>query len=350
MTIIINILLFILILGIIVFIHELGHFTWAKITKVYVYEFAIGMGPKIFSYKGKETTYSLRAIPIGGYCSLAGENTEYDDEAKIPKKRRLQNKKIWERFLIMFFGAGNNFISAFLILFFIALVWGASTMDPIITKVDKTSPAYEEGIKPGDKILKINKEKVKSSDDASLLLAISSPKEKNEIIIKTKSGEVKEVKIKPKKVKIKDKERYIYGIQMTQKKEYGIVPSFNYMIKKGTSLFRQMYLTLKYLILGDISLSQLSGPVGIYSIVGEQRTAGLASILFLVAYLSINVGFINLMPLPAFDGGHILFILIELVRGKPVSPKFETTVHTIGIILLMLLMVIVTINDIIKLF
>ena len=123
MTIIINILLFIVILGFIVFVHEFGHFTWAKICGVYVYEFAIGMGPKIWSHKGKETEYSLRAIPIGGFCALAGEDVEDDDLKKIPKNRRLQDKNPFQRFLIMFFGAGNNFLSAFLILFFIALIF-----------------------------------------------------------------------------------------------------------------------------------------------------------------------------------------------------------------------------------
>ena len=141
MTIIINILLFIVILGFIVFIHEFGHFTWAKICGVYVYEFAIGMGPKIWSHKGKETEYSLRAIPIGGFCALAGEDVEDDDLKKIPKNRRLQDKNPFQRFLIMFFGAGNNFISAFLILFFIALIFGGNTMNPVITEVAENSAA-----------------------------------------------------------------------------------------------------------------------------------------------------------------------------------------------------------------
>ena len=122
MSVILNILLFILILGVIVFIHEFGHFTFAKLTGVYVYEFSIGMGPKLWSKKGKETEYSLRAIPIGGFCQMAGEDVEDDDLKKVPKSKRLQSKTVWQRFLIMFFGAGNNFISAVLILFFIVVV------------------------------------------------------------------------------------------------------------------------------------------------------------------------------------------------------------------------------------
>ena len=123
------------------------------------------------------------------------------------------------------------------------------------------------------------------------------------------------------------------------------------MIHKGASLFRQMWYTVKFLFTGVVGVNDLSGPVGIYSIVGQQREAGLKSILFLVAYLSINVGFINLLPLPAFDGGHIIFIIIEILRfGKPVNPKIENYIHTIGMILLMILMLYVTIHDIIRLF
>ena len=149
-SILVNLLLFIVILGVIVFVHEFGHFTWAKITGVYVYEFAIGMGPKLWSKKGKETEYTLRAIPIGGFCQLAGEDVEADKDYKIPKNRRLQDKTPFQRFLIMFFGAGNNFILAIVLLFFIALIWGGSTMNPVISKVEKNTPAATAGLKSGD--------------------------------------------------------------------------------------------------------------------------------------------------------------------------------------------------------
>ena len=152
LNILINLLVFILILGVIVFVHEFGHFIWAKICGVYVYEFAIGMGPKLWSKKGKETEYTLRAIPIGGFCQLAGEDVEVDQDFKIPKNRSLQDKNPFQRFLIMFFGAGNNFILAILLLFFIALIWGGSTMKPIITSVEKESRAATAGIVKGDKI------------------------------------------------------------------------------------------------------------------------------------------------------------------------------------------------------
>ena len=141
MSFIINLLLFIVILGIIVFVHEFGHFIFAKIAGVYVFEFAIGMGPKIWGFKKGETEYNLRAITIGGFCSMAGEDFDDEELKKVPKKRRLQAKTAWQRFLIMVFGPMNNFILAVILLLFIALVWGGSTMDPVITQVEEGSVA-----------------------------------------------------------------------------------------------------------------------------------------------------------------------------------------------------------------
>jgi len=349
LSIIINLLLFVLILGSIVFVHEAGHFIFAKICGVYVYEFALGMGPKIISKKGKETEYSLRAIPIGGFCQLAGEDVDDDDLKKVPKKRRLQSKTAFQRFLIMFFGAGNNFISAFLILFFIALIWGGTTMTPKITAVEDGSAAYKAGLEVGDVVTKINGHKIKTSDDLSLYLAIADPKKKSTIVV-DRSGESETIKVKPEKIEVDGNETYRYGIGMQQERTHGVINSAKYMVEKSASLFKQMGITFGYLVTGGIRLNQLSGPVGIYSIVGESSKAGLANILYLVAYLSINVGFINLLPFPAFDGGHILFIIIEKLRGKPVSPELENKIHTVGMLLLLLLMVVVTVNDIIKLF
>ena len=349
MSFIFNLILFILILGVIVFIHEFGHFTWAKITGVYVYEFSIGMGPKLWGKKGKETEYTIRAIPIGGFCQLAGEDPDDEDLKKIPKDKILQSKTCFQRFLIMFFGAGNNFISAILILFFIALVWGGSTMNPIITQVQKDYPAYEAGIRKGDVVTEINGKKVSTSDDLALYLAIADPSKKNVIEV-DRDGKDLTFKVKPKKVKKDDAVSYVYGIGMQQEKTHGFVAAINYTIDKTVSIFKQMCITVGYLFTGGISLNQLSGPVGIYSVVGEQSKAGLASILYLVAFLSINVGFINLLPFPAFDGGHIMFLIIEKIKGSPVNPEIQNKINTVGLMLLMLLMIVVTFNDILRLF
>ena len=350
MSIIINLLLFILILGVIVFVHEFGHFIFAKWNGVYVYEFALGMGPKICGFKKGETEYNLRAIPIGGFCQLAGEDLESDKEVKIPKNMQLQNKKAWQRFLIMLFGPMNNFILAVILLFFIALIWGGSTMKPVVTEIEKDSAAYKVGMKENITVVKINGKKVETSDDISLYLAIANPKKGATFVVKDKNNKKYTYKVKPKKVKEDGKETYRYGIGIKQKKTNGLGNAFIYTYKKTKSIFKQMFITVGYLFTGKISLSQLSGPVGIYSVVGQQRSAGLANILYLMAFLSINVGFINLLPIPAFDGGHILFIIIEKIKGSPIKPEIENKIHTVFLILLMLLMVVITFNDILRLF
>ena len=328
MSFIINLLLFIVILGVIVFVHEFGHFIFAKIAGVYVFEFAIG----------------------GGFCSMAGEDFDDEELKKVPKKRRLQAKTAWQRFLIMVFGPMNNFILAVILLFFIALVWGGSTMDPIITSVEAGSSAEEVGISSGDRILKINNHKISTSDDMSLYLAISDPKKYTTMKVEKENDEVVTYKIKPRKIKENGEEVYRYGIGIEQKKTKGFGEALVYTFKKTCSIFKQMYITLAYLFTGGIKLNQLAGPVGIYSIVGEQSKAGIANLLYLMAFLSINVGVINLLPIPAFDGGHILFIVIEKIKGSPVDPELENKIHAVFLVLLMLLMLVITFNDILRLF
>lgn len=344
-----TIIIFILVLGAIIFIHELGHFIFAKLMGVYVYEFSLGMGPKLLHKKGKETEYSLRLIPIGGFCSMAGEEVD-EEEIKVPKKKRLQAKKPWQRFFIMFFGPGFNFIFAILTLFLVAIIWGSPSYEPIVSSVSKDYPAYQVGIKKNDKIIEINDHKVSTLDDVSLYLTIANPKKATTIKVKKEAGNTKTYKLNPKKVTEKGVTSYKYGIGLNSEKKYGLINSFKYTYVKTGSLFKQMWITIQSLFTGGVKIKQLSGPVGIYTIVGEQSKAGLASILYLMAFLSINVGFINLLPLPAFDGGHILFIIIEKIKGSPVSQKTENMIHTIGLFLLMALMVYITFNDILRLF
>lgn len=350
MGFLIDLILFILILGSIVFVHEFGHFMMAKLTGVYVYEFAIGMGPKLWSKKGKETEYTLRAIPIGGFCMMAGEDLEDDDLKKVPKNKRLQSKKPWQRFLIMFFGAGNNFIFAILLLFVIGLIWGGSSMEPVVTSVLKNSAAANSGIEAGDRILEINGHSISTTDDISLYLAVADPEEASDIKVEKENDSVKTYSVQPKKKKVDGQTTYQYGIGMQQEVEHGFLAAIQFTYKKTISVFKQMGVTVGYLFTGGISISQLSGPVGIFSIVGDQSSAGIMNIIYLVAFLSINVGFINLLPIPAFDGGHILFIIIEKIKGSPVNPETENKIHTIGLFLLMLLMVVITFNDILRLF
>ncbi len=346
-----NLIYFIIILGIIVLVHEFGHFIFAKMFGIYVYEFAIGMGPKLFHWKSKkgETEYSIRAIPIGGFCSLAGEDVESDELEKIPKDRRLQSKKAWQRFLVMFFGAGNNFILAFLLLFVLALGWGAASSKPIISELVSNNPAEQAGLEVGDYILKINGHKVKTSDDVSIYLQVENKDKPITFTVRRNNKEM-EFEVTPVKEEIDGSSIYRVGIISQGEVERGFFPSIRYAFVKMGALLRQMVITLRGLFTGGLSVNQLSGPVGIYSIVGTQASAGFENILYLIALLSINVGFINLLPFPAFDGGRILFLIIEKIKGSPVKPETENKIHTIGFILLLALMLYITFNDILKLF
>ena len=348
---IISLLLFILILGVIVLIHEGGHFIFAKLTGVHVYEFSVGMGPLVFKKIAKDKTqYSIRAIPIGGFVSLAGEEID-EEERKKTKGKNLQDKTVFQRFLVMFAGVAFNFISAFVILFLSALIGGAPSVEPVINDVTEGYPAALAGIEKGDKVLEINDHKVTFLEDISLYLTIEDLNKSVEIVVEKQNKDVETYKIKPEKIKDENgEERYAIGIVLKAEVDKGFIPSVKYAFLEEGAILKQMYITIGSLFTGKVAVNQLSGPVGIYSIVDQMSAQGVAALLYLTALLSVNVGVINLLPFPAFDGGRILFLIIEKIKGSPVNPKIENTIHSIGFILLILLMLYVTLNDILKLF
>lgn len=352
MSILINIILFIVILGFIVLVHEGGHFFFAKMTGVHVYEFSIGMGPVVFKKIAKDKTqYSIRAFPIGGFVSLAGEEVD-EEKRKETEGHNLQDKTVFQRFLVMFAGVFNNFVSAFILLIIAGLLMGSPSTKPVISEVQSGLPADVAGVKSGDVVKTLNGHKVKYLDDVSLYLAISDLSKPVKMTVLS-DGVTKDVTINPildKKNSKDGKKKYIIGVALSAKKEGGFFNSFKYAWNEGCAILKQMYVVLINLFTGGVHLNQLSGPVGIYSIVGQMSKSGIAALFYLTALLSINVGVINLLPFPAFDGGRILFLIIEKIKGKPVDPKVENTIHTIGFILLMLLMVYVTFNDVLKLF
>ena len=340
---------FILILGAIVAVHEFGHFIFAKLSNIYVYEFSIGMGKKIYGKKkkGGETEFCIRAIPLGGYVMIAGEDVEDD---KIPKDRQMCNKNFIRRFLVLFAGAFNNFVFAFIILFISALIYGAVSTKPYIGSVVDGYPAKEAGLEAGDLLLSLDGKKVNSWDKALIKLQTSNGKEISFEVEKT-DGSIETYTIKPlKEVDEDGNEMYAYGITTNYDKQYGFVNSIKYACSKTISLFGSMWDTIKYLFTGRVGVDQLSGPVGIYSIVDSQAQQGLEAILYLIAYLSINVGIINLLPFPAFDGGRILFLIIEKIFKKPVSKRVENIIHSIGFMLIIALLIYVTFNDVLRLF
>lgn len=344
-----TIIYFILILGITVFIHELGHFICAKKSGIYVYEFCIGMGPLIKSWRRKndETKYSIRLIPIGGYVSMAGEDVEDDQE--IPQNRKLQSKTWLQRFATIIAGITMNFILAIIVFFIVGLINGAPSNKAYIQFVDKDTPAYDAGLVSGDQILKLNGEKINS--DMLLLKLMVNGGSSARLTIKHEDGTLDNIVMSPQETKDEDgKISYKFGFGMGTKIERGFLVSIKYAFSKFWSLIVQMAYIIFYLFTGKLSLNSLSGPIGIYSVVGESAKAGLINVVYLLGYISLNVGFVNLLPIPAFDGGRLFFLIIEKIKGSQVSPKFENTVHAIGMGFLIILMVVITYNDIIRIF
>ena len=355
---IIKILLLLFILGIIILVHEFGHFIWAKTFGVHIYEFSIGMGPLLHTHKGKKDgiNYNIRAIPIGGFVSMAGEvydSGEVDENNKKIKKDKLMcNKKWWQRLIILVAGVVNNFILAIVILFIYTLIWGGGAITPKVLNVVEDKPAAAAGLKSGDVITSINGYNVSSWDKAQIILYYKNTNEYYTFEVKHTDGTKEEIKIKPEIIKDEETgaESKLFGIQIDAEDTSNVFKSFVYSIRKFNSIISSMVYTIWGLILGKIGLSALSGPVGIYEVVGETINYGINYFLYILAFLSINVGFINILPFPAFDGGHVLFLIIEKIKGSPVNAKIENTCHLIGFILVFLLMIIVTISDIIKLF
>ena len=347
---ILTLLVFILILGLIVFVHELGHFLWAKKFGVYIYEFSIGMGPVIYTKKGKDgINYNIRAFPIGGFVSMAGE--VYEDDKDVPKERCLCNKPVWQRVIVMAAGVVNNFLLALVILFIMAFIWGSHSLTPTIDAAMDGYPMAEAGVVKGDVIVSINNHKVTYWDEAQILLYYKNESNAYDFRIKHTDDTIDDYKITPKEETGEDgTARKVFGISINQDETVGLFNKIKYAFEKFAAIVSSMLLTIWGLITGKISLNAMSGPVGIYNVVGESISYGLYSVIYLIAYLSINVGVINILPFPAFDGGRIFFLLIEKIKGSPVNQKFENTCHTIGFILLMILIIYITIKDIINLF
>ena len=366
MSTILNILLFIFILGLLVFVHEFGHFITAKRSGVYIYEFSIGMGPEIKSIKGKDgVKYSIRAFPIGGFVQMAGEIYEDDDLKKIPKEKFMCNRPWYQRLVILCAGVFNNFLLAILILFIMGNIWGSPSLKPVVGEAmsdcsemvtgkknkNIACPAKLAGIKDGDTILSINNSKISTWDKAQLLFLLKNKDNKYNIEVKHLDGKKETITVKPIIDKDKDgNEIRIFGLKSTGEVNNGFFKAFKYSFQKFFSVIEQMWLTVVSLINGKLSVNSLSGPVGIYSIVGDSREAGIYSVLYLIAYLSMNLGLMNILPIPALDGGHVLFLLIEKITGRKINEKVEAVATTIFFGLLILLMVYVSIHDVIKIF
>nr|WP_124067488.1 site-2 protease family protein [Clostridium sp. E02] len=346
-----SVIVAILVFGLIVLIHELGHFLFAKKNGIAVMEFSVGMGPRLLHFKKGETTYSIKLLPIGGSCMMLGEDEENPDD------RAFQNKSITARMSVIVAGPLFNFILAFLLAMILVGMSGYNTT--YIKEVSDHSPAAAAGLQIGDKLRKINGESVSMYGDYVLYKLLKpddmmSQVEFSRVDQTTGKEVIKTVAVTPEYSKESDK--YLIGIM--------IAPQNN-KIKTAGGLVKYGFLEMKYdvnltvkslgmLFTGKASVSDLSGPVGIVVMIDDSVKAGLSvsivaaltNILSMCILLSANLGVMNLLPIPALDGGRLLFLIIEAIRGKRMDPEKEGMVNMISMVALMALMIFVVFNDI----
>ncbi len=334
----------ILIFCAIIFIHELGHFIFAKLVGVTVHEFSIGMGPKIFGFNKNKTDYSIRILPIGGYVKLEGEDGESEDEGA------LCNKKPWQKFLVLFAGGFMNFVLGFLIFVFIVL--NSNIASNIIDTPLEGYSMSKAGFVSGDKIIAMEAngktQKIRSYNDITLFKIKNGDVSANITVERNGEKITKYIEVKP-----SDDGTMIYGFSpkiLPHTFKNVIFAAFDRCI----FVIKLVFLSLLWLITGKAKLSEVSGPVGIVSeintTVSQGSFVGFLSTLSLAGLISINLGVMNLLPLPALDGGRIVFVIIEKIIGHKISADKEGFVHFIGFALLMALMIFVTFSDILKLF
>lgn len=336
----------ILFFGLLISIHELGHFTFAKLFKVKVNEFALGMGPAIFKKKKGETTYALRLLPIGGYVSMEGEDEESTDE------NAFNRKKVWQKLIIVAAGAIMNLILG------VVIVATCLSMDDLVgtTKIlqfEENAKSQQTGLQVGDQILEIDGHRVFSDMDISFLMTRSDDG-KFDMIVR-RDGEKVELEDVTFKTYKQDGYTLITYDFTILGKETTFFNVLGTAVKQTVSITRLVWLSLFDLVTGKFGLSDLSGPIGTVNILANVTSSAveskenLVSALNLMAFVSINIGVFNLLPLPALDGGRLFFLLIEGIRRKPIKPKYEGYIHGAGLALLLLLMVAVTFNDIVNL-
>ncbi len=348
-----TILYFLILLSVIICIHEAGHLIAAKIFGVYCFEFSFGMGPLLLKHKSKETQYSLRLIPIGGYVAMAGETDAagYED-VEVPEGRRLTDKPTWQRLIILLAGVTMNFILCYLILTMIVLYNGAFAIPPTsrIEAVMPDSPAERAGLQAGDRITAFTAdgrtEKIDSFQDIeTYLILLDQPQ--IEITVE-RNGETL---VLPAELEyVEDQQSYRIGIQ-GESYQFVKVNLLNcwYYGAKEMAYFSQMMVAGIRSLLSGHNLNQVSGPVGIYSATEQSVSYGIIGYLILMAELSLNVGLMNLLPLPVLDGGQVVITLGEAIAHRKLNENVKIALMGACWVLLIGLMVFVTWNDIARL-
>lgn len=352
------IILFILMLSVITIVHEFGHLFFAKLFGVYCKEFSIGMGPKLFSKKTNETEYSIRAFLIGGFVSMVGEQDDDPDieSLNIPKIRTLKGIEKWKQTIIMFAGIFMNFILALIIYSLLMLNIGSYTIasKPIIESINENMPAYNSGLMVGDIVEKAelhNGMKITPDSYSELTTFLLSYYDGNgpwQITV-NRNGEEIEYSILPQYYE--EEQRYIIGITFSDKATKTVDITFLNCFKYGflymCDMVKMIFISLISLFKG-IGLKNLSGPIGVYKVVEQTIEYGYLYYLELLALISVNAAVFNAMPVPAFDGGRVLLLLIEVIIRRPLPKKLENAVLTVSWVLIMMLIIFVSYNDILK--
>lgn len=343
---IIAILLFLLL----VMFHEFGHFICAKISGVKVNEFAIGMGPKLFKFQKGETLYSFRLFPIGGFCAMEGEDEDSDTAGAFSKA------SVYKRMLIVAAGALMNILLAFIFMMVI-LAQQDSFASTKISKFSDNAVTSQYGLQVGDEIKKIDNYGIRTYTDVAFALALNKNNYSDFVVKRNgENVEIKNVKFQTKEgqdgKQVIVRDFYVYPIEKTFLTFLG--QTFNEIV----SNVKLTYVSLWKMVTGQYGLNSVSGPVGIASVIKDAASTGLQenflqgvnNIIMIMMVLSVSLGVMNLLPLPALDGGRFIFLIIEAITKKPVPQKYEGLVHKIGFILLILFILFITFNDILKLF
>lgn len=356
---VVTIIVFVLIFGVVVIAHEFGHFLIAKMNGIKVLQFAIGMGPDIIKFTKGETQYVLKLLPIGGACMFEGEDGIYSNEKDDGKNDQdspkpegaFNDANVWSRIATVFAGPFFNIILAFLLSLIVAGFSGE--VIPVISSLTEGYPAKEAGLQAGDIITKIDGERVYLRDEVTFASAFNSrPME----IEYKRDGKIYATTVTPKYSE--EDERYYIGFTIGKAVECKGFDLIKYSAYKVRYWLRITVKSIGMLVQGRIPVNDLSGPVGIAATIDETievtKPYGLSAVTLTMinfaVFLSVNLGVMNLLPLPALDGGRLLFLLIEVVRGKPIPPEKEGVVHFIGFVALMALMVFVLYNDIARIF
>lgn len=351
MSTIINVLIALLVFSAIIFFHELGHFLLAKKNGIYVQEFAVGMGPTLFSFTKAETKYSLKGIPMGGYCMMLGEDEDVEDEHSF------STKSVWARISVVIAGPLFNFILAFVLAIVLMAFIGYDSTT--ITQFSEGSPAKEAGVKVGDVITKYNGNTVYNFREILVYTQFNQTGAPITLTVE-RNGEEKEITFEPEKTE----SGYLMGIYSGGRVRGNVLETLKYAVYELRYNIKTTFLSLEYLFTGKLGLNNLSGPVGIVSMMsdtidtakesaeGDTSLAVLNVVLNMVNFcimLSANLGVMNLLPLPALDGGRTVLLLVEAIFKKKLSADKEAWINTAGFVLLLGLMVIVMFQDVFKL-